>query len=198
MDEETKEVVEETTEQTTEEVDNSQEELKAKEQELENAKAELEKYKNKDLNFSNLRQQKEAAEAKVEELTKEMEAKANEVNEKIDSVKKEVFEGVMKDHYNDTIKALVGDDEELLKKVEYHYNRLADTAKTKDEVTSKLQDAWVLATKKEDTGVLNTAVISSGGVKPLKINTNTEFSAEEKQLAGSFGLSEEDLKKYGK
>lgn len=157
-----------------------------KSDELIAAQEELDKLKGKDLNFDNLRKAKETAEKKVEDILKG-------VDEKISTVKKEVMEGVMKDHYNDTLKVLAGDDPEALKKIEYHYKRLGDVASTKEEITNKLKDAYVLATKQDDGGV-NASVFSSGGVGRLKINnTSQKFSAEEKELGAKFGLSDKDF-----
>ena len=158
-----------------------QEELKLKEEELT-------KVKDKDTNFANLRKQKEAAEKKITDITAE-------IDTKISAVKKEVMEGVMKDHYNDTLKVLAGDDEEVKKKIEFQYKRLADAAATKEEVGNKLRDAWVLATKPEVTDALNSFVISSGGVGKLHIKgQEKKFTPEEKALGAKFGLKEEDFK----
>src|SRR3990167_5476935 len=168
-------------------------ELDALQAELKKANDELGKFKDKDLNFGNLRTQKEAAEKKVEEILKG-------VDDKIAIVKKEVLEGVMKDHYTETLKTLAGDDSELIKKIEYQYKRLTDFAATKEEVTKKMTDAYLLATKVPDTGVLNSGVLSSAGGGKLNIKSNQPFSAEEKALAykfaqaGGYKLEEKELK----
>ena len=157
--------------------------------ELETANAEVEKFKGKDLNFSNLRQQKESAEKKLTDLK-------DEIERKIGAVKKEILDGVLKDHYTETLNGLAGDDAELRKKVELHYNRLQDVAATKEEVNKKLRDAWTLATKKEDD-VLTTSVLSSGGVSNIQAKVGgKKFSPEEKEfgkkLAQAGGLTLED------
>src|SRR3990167_7654492 len=72
-----------------------------KTEELSKLQKELEGYKDKDLNFANLRKQKEEAEKKVEDILKG-------VDENIGVVKREVLEGVMKDYYNETINSLTG------------------------------------------------------------------------------------------
>ena len=102
-----------------------QEELRLKEEELT-------KVRDKDTNFANLRKQKEAAEKKITDITAE-------IDTKISAVKKEVMEGVMKDHYEDSIKRLVGDDKELRDKLELHYKRLGDSAGTKAEVDKNIK-----------------------------------------------------------
>ena len=171
----------------TAELTTLQEELKTKEEELE-------KLKGKDLNFSNLRTQKDAAEKKIENITKE-------IDQKISLAKKEVMEGVMKDHYNDTLKSLAGEDEDLKKKIEHHYKRLGDVASTKQEVGIKLRDAYLLAATPPITDALNTSVLSSGGVGKLNIKgQENKFTPDEKVLArklaqaGGMVLKDEDFK----
>jgi len=164
-----------------------------KTEELTKLQEELTKLKGKDLNFENLRKQKEDAEKKIEEIIKGVPAQ-------IETAKKEILETVLKDHYSETLKTLAGDDEELKKKVEYHYKRLADTAGTKEEVTKKLTDAYVLATKPDDPNALTSQVVSSGGVHKLNIKTNQPFTQDEKELArkmaaaGGMTLKDEDFK----
>ena len=158
--------------------------------ELEKLNKELEGFKSKDLNFGNLRKQKEDAEKKVADILAG-------VDEKINSVKKDVLEGVMKDHREETLNSLTGGDEELKKKVEYHYNRLGDVASTKSEINKKLNDAYLLATggTSED---ISTNVFSSGGVGKLKTKVSeTKLTPEEKAIGAKFGLKDEDFKRVG-
>ena len=168
------------------------EELQGK---LDKATEDLTRAGEKDTNFANLRKQKDDAENKLEEFTAGVDEKIGTAKEE---VKKEVLEGVMSDHYADILKALTGDDEELKKKVELNYNRLQDPGVTKSDVTKKLTDAYHLSTIPETEDALNTSVISSGGVSRLKTTSDDKsFSGEEKELGEKFGLSEEEMKKYG-
>lgn len=152
---------------------------------LQEAEEKLAKAGDKDKNFDSLRKAKETAEKKVEDILKG-------VDEKINTVKKEVMEGVMKDHYNDTLKAFAGEDAEVQKKIEYHFKRLGDVASTKEEITNKLKDAYLLATGKEDNGV-NASVFSSGGVGRLNIKSDKKFSSEEIAMGEKFGLTPKDF-----
>lgn len=160
---------------------------------LAKAEEELAKLKDKDLNFGNVRKQKEAAEKKVEELK-------NEIDTKIATAKKEVLDTVTLDYKNETIATLAGGDDELKKKIEFHYNRLNDPAGTKEEIAKKLTDAYALATKVESTGALNSTVISSGGVSRINIKAKGNYTPEEKAFAhklaqsGGLSLTEEDFK----
>lgn len=160
---------------------------------LAKAQEDLKKFEDKDLNFANLRTQKEAAERKVADLSRE-------IDEKIGAVKKEILDGVTLDHKNETIKNLAGDDKELKEKIEFHYNRISDPATTKEEVTKKLADAYLLATKKEEDDALNTAVIASGGASRVNFPSGgNKFTPEEKELArkmaqaGGITLEDKDL-----
>ncbi len=154
---------------------------------------ELEKFKGKDFNFGKLREQKEAAEKKVEDIL-------NGVDEKITAVKKEVLDGVMKDHYTDTINKLTGGDKDLIAKIELQYKRLGDSAGTKSEIEKKLNDAFILATGGQSKGINNSA-FSSGGVGKPNFGTQgeTKLTDEEKKMAqelaakGGMVITEKDL-----
>lgn len=165
-------------------------ELVALQEELRIKNEKLAKTEDKDLNFANLRKQKEEAEKKVADILKG-------VDDKITTAKKEVMEGVMQDHYNDTLKAL-SEDEEMKKKIEFHYKRLGDVAITKEAIGSKLRDAYLLATKPEGYDALNSSVISSGGVGKINIRSGVKLTEEERVVAGKLGISGDDLKKYAK
>lgn len=144
-------------------------ELTALQEKLKLAEEKLGKASDKDKNFAALRKQ-------VEDLK-------NGIDEKITSAKSEVLEGVNKDHYTDTMKTLAGDDEELKKKIEFHYKRLADPAGTKAEITAKLKDAYTLATG-QSAEAMNSSAYGSGGAGRPKTKTGTEkLSQAEKDLA---------------
>src|SRR5438105_3456954 len=67
-------------------------ELTKLQEDLKKSQEDLAKANDKDTNFKNLREAKDALEKKVEDLTKSF-------DDKISNVKKEVLEGVIKDHY---------------------------------------------------------------------------------------------------
>lgn len=175
----------------TEELDKAQTDLKEREEELSKLKDTT-----KPENFEKLRKAKEGAEIKIEDLQKEMEDK---LKESAETTKKEVLEGVYKDHYADELTSLAGEDDELKKRIEFEYNRLNDPAASKQEISKKIRDAWVLATKEdEEHSVLNTSVLSSGGVGKIQTQqSENKFSQEEKSMGAKFGLKDEDFDKYG-
>src|SRR3990167_94619 len=149
-----------------------------KTEELTALQAEVEKLKSKDISITELRKQKNQAESKIDEIVKG-------VDEKVAKVKQEVMQGVMQDHYNDTIKALAGDDEEIKKKIEHEYKTTLSGVSpvTKEEMANKLRNAYLLASKPAELDALNSSVISSGGVGRLNIKSEKKFSQEEKQMA---------------
>jgi hypothetical protein len=160
-----------------EEITKLQEELKVKTEELL-------KLQDKDLNFTALRQAKEKLEADIEA--------------KIGSFKKELLEGVTKEHYQETMKKLAGDDKELADKIELQYKRLADPASTKEEISKKLMDAFVLASGGNKQSI-DSGVFSSGGIGRIKVEQKQmspeeiEFSKKFAQ-AGGIKLEDKDFK----
>lgn len=172
-------------EQKSQELIKAREELKAREEELT-------KLREKDLNFSHLRSQKEEAEKKAETLKSEIEVK-------IEQVKKEVVDGVLKEHYGDALSNLASGDEELKKKIEFHYNRLNDPTSSKTEIDKKLRDAWSMAQERPST--FTNAFASSGSVSMMKPSSSgSKFTDEEKKFAQRFAsagglvLKDEDFK----
>lgn len=148
-------------------------ELTALEEKLKLAEEKLGKASDKDKNFAALRKQ-------VEDLKTGID---NKIKDAAESSKKEVLEGVNKDHYEETLKTLAGTDDELKKKIEFHYKRLADPSSTKSEITAKLKDAYTLATG-QSTESMNASQYGSGGSNRPKTKTGTEkLSPAEKELA---------------
>lgn len=148
--------------------------VKEAEEKLEALNSELSKYKEKDLNFSNLRSQKDDAEKKIASLSKEF-------DERLDKAKREMAEASLKDHYDSMLSALTSGDEEMKKKVEHHYKRLSDPATDRASVEKKLKDAWALSQDRPDT---TANAFASGGSAPLKPSSSGQkWSEDEKDLA---------------
>ena len=174
-------------------------EMESLQEQLQKAQEELGEFRTKDLNFSSLRTQQKIAESKVERLVKEMNEKIEEAKQ---GAKREVLETVMKGHYEDSLNTLAGNDAELQKKIEFHYKRLQDVAGTKEEITKKLTDAWLLATRSEEQGALNATAVASGGVAGFPPRAGEKkFTEDEKVFtqklarAGGMELTEKDFKK---
>ena len=118
-------------------------------EELSKTKEQLAKFENKDFNFKKLRdmskEERETLNAKEMELLKRQEAieeqQANFTKQQKETREKEL--GSYKEEY---LEKFAGNDEEMKKKVLFHFNRLADEAITKSDIEKKMGDAWVLAT----------------------------------------------------
>ena len=153
------------------------EELTSLQTELAEKEEELKGLKDKDFNFSNLRKERD-------DLKEQIDNFPGVVDEKITNAKKEILEGVMKDYYNETINSLTGGDEDLKKKIEYQYKRLGDAAATKEEISKKMRDAYVLATG-DSKGVQSDA-FSSGGARNVKVKENS-LTEDDKDLLRKMG-----------
>jgi len=184
-------------EASTGELEALQKERDDKQAEIDNLTKQLEGELDKDKNFAELRKQREDLKKERDELKGKIDSIDGTIEEKVESAKSAILEGVNKDHYSETLKALVGDDEELQKKVELNYSRLTDEVASKEDITKKMTDAYRLSVEDRSPNALNTAVVSSGGAPLARPPASKAFTQEEKELAGKFGLSDEDLKKYG-
>lgn len=164
------------------------------EEDLRLAQEQLEKAGDKGTNIANLRKAKEDAEKKLQEFEKGL-------GSKIEQVKNEILEGVNKDHYNDTMKMLAGNDKELEKKIEFNYKRLGGGSGTKADITAKLNEAYLLSTGvPADSGA--SSAFSSGGANRIRsTSAGPKLSAEEQALAtrmaaaGGMKLEPKDFEK---
>lgn len=170
------------------------EELTKLQQAIEAKDKELKGLKDKDFNFANLRKDKDDLEKKLNDAI-------GGIDTKIEAAKKEVLEGVLKDHKDDLLKKLAGDDAELLKKIELKYSKDLGSvvAATKDEITQKINSAYLLATGKSSDDI-GAGAFSSGGVGRVKVKQDeSKLSADEKKLAielanqGGMKLTDKDL-----
>lgn len=137
-----------------------QEQIDEKETSLKVAEEELEKEKEKGKNFGKLRQSTDEKEQEIKERKEEIK-KLQERVEGVETATKEQPVTVM-------IKKLAGEDEELEKKIKFHYDSFAvpeedDEEKQKERVTN----AYTLATGGKPVNPLTgEAISSSGGTVP--------------------------------
>lgn len=154
---------------------------------LQKATEDLAKEKEKDKNFGNLRGIKEDLEKKLNDLT--------------GSVPALVDQGIQKQHTEGEIKKLADGDVELEKKIRLHFETTlkAVTPKNQEEVNKKIQDAYLLATGTQASGVTST-VLGSGGASFVRSRpANTQpLSEGAKTVGNKLGLSDKDLKDYDK
>lgn len=171
------------------------EEMQTLQKELEETQNKLKGLESKDLSFSNLRKEKTDLEEKVSVLTKD-------IDSKIEKAKKEMFEGVMKDHYEDRLKSLASGDEELAKKIKYEFDVTlgAVTATTKSEMDAKFKKAYVLAGGTEERDFLSSDITSSGSASRISLKPQGKISEQEKAIikqaaaAGGIKLDDKDIK----
>ena len=145
--------------------------------ELDEAKKSLAGLKDKDINVGILRK---GFESKIEALEKNIDQKVGEVKE---TTKKEVLGEVMKDFHLDEINRLSSGDDELKKKIEYHYSRIQDAVGTKEEELKKLNDAYLLASRQETN---NMSAFSSASASAPRTQQGG-FSEDEKDLLKRMG-----------
>lgn len=143
--------------------------------------------KDKNYNFKNLREVKDA-------LTKELEEKKNEWETKFAQLTNELS---LKDLKNSALEMARGDSE-LAKEIEKNYFVFA---KPKDgEQDDRLEKAYKLATfdkKPEDKKIPNFITFRNGGLPPRGGNGQLkegELTPEQKELGKKMGLSDTDLK----
>lgn len=149
---------------------------------LEEAEAELAKLKDKDFNFSKVRKGEEEKGKEVEELKKQI----GDLNSRITG-----------EHKTDLLKVLAGDDEDLKKSIEHHYDRIKDDAQTKEQIEAKMREAYHLATRGSSSPDPLKATQSAASGIVHKANAG-EVDPEVAKWGKAFGLSEDDIKKHNK
>lgn len=170
----------------------TEEDIKKLQEELEKKNSELKKYEDKEYNFSELRKTKEKEEVARKILEEEKKALEAKIDEKINGVK----EDIVKEKISERVKNFSNGDEELEKKILYHYNRIKDEATNDKEINKKLVDAFILATKRDDNDVVS-GTISSFGSPVITKRQKNEIKPELKPVAEKLGITDEDIKKYG-
>lgn len=158
------------------------EEITKLQKELEDTKELLSKKDDKDKNFSELR-------TKVKELETQLDQK--------------VQKGINENTATMAIDSLSDGDDELKKKIKFHFETSlkAVEPKTPEEMSKKVQDAYMLATgtKPSGAGIPGFIIGSGSGNQPkFKQENKSDLKPEVKDLAKKMGLSEEDCKKFDK
>lgn len=142
----------------------------------------LKKFQDKDLNFSNLREAKEKIEKEYTDFKAGIEKeKAERDSKDIAGYRSQLFD------------AFANKDEEIKKKIEFHFNQLKESDTTdKVKIDELVKAAYKLATGEERT-VLSGNVVSSAGGAPVKVEG---VPANLIPHAKSMGLSEKDVAEY--
>lgn len=162
------------------------EKIEAEKKRIADLEAENKGLKDKEMNFSKIRESAEKAEKEKADLSKQLEEeKAARVN----------------DHKVRVVDAIAGSDNELKKLIEYHYGRIVGDAKTPEEIETKVKEAYTLATKGKSNSVRGQQGAGSGGNKPANSGVDSgEVDPETKKWSEEFNkhgadIKDEDLKK---
>jgi len=159
--------------------------------ELKTATEALEKADEKSEDFKELREKKEELEGKVKENSDALEVskKANEdLTEKLGQTEQKY----RKDTF---LKTIAGDDDDLLKKIEFHLEKTVSGMpdSTAEELEAKIKAAYTQATGVVDADKLNSIISSAGGGQPGA--AKGKVSDELKDFGKNFGLNAEDFDK---
>ncbi len=167
--------------------------LAEKEAQLTAANEKLAKAADKEFNFKQLRDMTEDEKAKLSEREKEILQR----QEKLEAETKSFVKQQVDTHQNDALAALAGDDKEARDRILFHYNRIVDTAVTREEIFAKMRDAAKIAMNGQiSADPFRSAVAYSGGMN--QSHPKGELTSEQRDLAAKMGMTEEDLKKYSK
>jgi len=165
------------------------EEIKNLQATLEETNKKLSKLENKEFNFRKLENMTEEQRAKLTDTELSLKRQQEELEEKQKS-----FEGAfVSDVKGDLLASLVGDDEELRKKVELNYSRIKDSdkAKSRAEIKTLINDAYAMSVGIKHRNPIFNANNTSGSQSAKTVKPSDDLL----ELGKKFGLSEEDLKK---
>ena len=177
------------------EMENSKKELENNKKELEQARGKLAGFENKEFNFKKVRDMAEEEKKNLTTQQIEFLKRQEKLEDEHANFKKQIIESYKSEVLNKYSK----EDEELKKKIEYHYNRFSGDAVTKEEISQRMEDAYELANKglKRLDKSVSKAFNYSGETPKIKKVDNT-LTEEQLDLAKKLGLGEKTLKKYFK
>lgn len=172
------------------------EQLNDKTTEVDTLKADLVKAEEKGENFSKIREKNTEEKKESEENKKLIEDLTKQVNDGNTNLRNFVVGGVK----SDAIKKLVGDDEDLQKKLEANYSRISGPEDSKEQIIAKTNDAFAML---EATGVkIEATEVETGGGGKAVGGEGQKFgghklSQEAKDMANKeLGISDKDLDTY--
>ena len=151
------------------------------------------------MNFGKFRQN---TVKKIKELTEDEKAKftekeleLKEEQEKLSEEQTKFKDQMVQSYQDDALAVLTGNNEEMRKKVINNYNRITGEAITKEEVATKMRDAFnMLGSQQRIPNPVSLAHNTMGSVSEPGKGRITE---NEKSLGEKLGITEEEIKKYG-
>lgn len=169
------------------------EEIKTLQEQLEETNQKLSKLEKKDFDYKRLENLTEAEKEKLSAVELELKKKAEELEDK----QKQFSNTFISEVKNDLLESLVGDDEELRKKVAFNFERIKDSekAQSREEIKSLLRDAYAMSV---GSNVRNPLNIANNKVGSGDSFVNKKIDGDLAELSKKMGISQEDLEKYGK
>ena len=171
--------------------------VEERDEKISTLESELEKLKEKEINFSNLRDKTRTQE---EEQNKNK-TKIDELESKLEQSKSELKDFVVGDYRNNLIDEVAMGDAEVKKAIEENFKRIAGPEDTKEQVLNKVKEAaGMTAAQAGMIGqdiVDSTSILFSGGSSGKSVANGSvgEMSPEVKDMARSrFGITDKVLK----
>ena len=170
--------------------------VKERDEKISTLESELEKLKEKEINFSNLRDKTRTQE---EEQNKNK-TKIDELESKLEQSKSELKDFVVGDYRNNLIDEVAMGDAEVKKAIEENFKRIAGPEDTKEQVLNKVKEAAGMTAAQAGMTVTETVdftnVLSSGGSSGRSVGFSSEgMSTEVREMARNrFGITDKVLK----
>jgi hypothetical protein len=165
---------------------------------LEEKETELEKERAKEKNFAALRNHNQELSKKQEDEEYNVKSKIEELERKVEEAKNEGVSKVNATVRDEAINIYAGDDKELKEKIAKNYDLINKPGNTKDEITERARDAYLISIGLDDNDLLQSRVSSpSGPGRSVGDASRGESSEELKNLGSKFGISPDDWGKFG-
>jgi hypothetical protein len=171
--------------------------IKAKEEEktklsdeYEKNRVELDKLKSKDYNWRRLEEMNEEEKKQLTAREKELLTR----QETIEKQAKEIDQRIIRDYQGEALDVLAGEDKDLREKILFHYDRIKDEAKSREDINRKMKDAYKLTIEKSFASNPILEATFSGRSVGYKKEERGKLTPELKELGKRMGLSDEDLK----
>ena len=179
-------------------VASEREKIEAEKIELENSRLELEGQladkerelkglKDKEFNFSQMRNKVEKKTEAEDKLSKEIE----DLRTKIGAIEKQPVEAEKVSFK----RAKVGDDKELSEKFDFYYNKLSLGADTPEKREKAMNESLALASGGKNIGGGDGRILATGGGPSFDSKARSNDS---KEFQAALGISDADHEKYGK
>lgn len=158
--------------------------------ELETAREALEKAGKGTVDWAEARKTIKGLEGKIGELEKARQEDQKKFADDLRGVRTSLFSGQV----GGWMDSLSGGNKELREKIDFHYKRVGGDGATDEKQAQELmKDAYLLATGKQAPNMFSVAR-GVGGEPP---KTNEPTTQEVSDMGKKFGLSDDDIKKFG-